>query len=554
MDVSHYEPQIYWQTVLGSDINFSFMKASQGTAIDDKFRQFWNESRGVMPRGAYHLFDGRYSVNSPTAQVNTFLAQLGGDLGELPLVLDIEGIYAWGTGAYCNWQSMKAFLQTLISHVGNKEIMIYTNVGSWDNYAPYGSDLDFFTQFGLWVANYGVTSPKIPRGWTGWRFWQYADNGVVNGIPDVKVDLDWFNGTKEEFEARYWYDTTVPNNDIVELWYDNKVTYTKGYRSSPRPFEFHTVRFKKSDLERVNVSDNKYLRTTGYYLTSRGCHIAVNGDEVIPYTQLPKGLGLADGSYYKADSGETNIQWDVDHNILGMSNKKFNAAYNAIGGSNILLENGVVHWSVLDEAPEPDPRTSIFWNANEYCIIMIDGRSNGLPGLGKAELAEFGRSLGMTHGHNLDGGDSSTLCFNVDGQAVVKNRLPDNKQYQRVNHVGFWIKAGTTPPPPPPSGENAMYRVEKQVGLRPTPSMYNSSIKNIPAGTEFESSIVQWVDEFGGIIFVYYEMGTDKGWLPMTYNGVVYVNVVEVPPTYEKPIALELEWPDGSINRYNIEG
>lgn len=47
---------------------------------------------------------------------------------------------------------------------------------------------------GLWVANWGVSSPSLPRAWTSYAFWQYADNGTVPGVVG-NCDLDTFNGS-----------------------------------------------------------------------------------------------------------------------------------------------------------------------------------------------------------------------------------------------------------------------------------------------------------------------------------------------------------------------
>jgi uncharacterized protein (TIGR03382 family) len=74
--------------------------------------------------------------------------------------------------------------------------MIYTAEGYWD--ASVAS-----TAFGsnpLWVANWGVTCPTLPTGWTNWDFWQDADNGTVAGITGA-VDLDEYNGTLAQLQT-----------------------------------------------------------------------------------------------------------------------------------------------------------------------------------------------------------------------------------------------------------------------------------------------------------------------------------------------------------------
>src|ERR1019366_5880374 len=74
--------------------------------------------------------------------------------------------------------------------------MIYTATGYW------GPDVGS-TAFGsdpLWVANWGVTCPALPTGWSNWVVWQYSDTGSVNGISGA-VDLDEFNGTLAQLQS-----------------------------------------------------------------------------------------------------------------------------------------------------------------------------------------------------------------------------------------------------------------------------------------------------------------------------------------------------------------
>lgn len=57
-----------------------------------------------------------------------------------------------------------------------------------------------FGRYPLWVAEYGVSSPKLPSGWTGWTFWQYSETGTVAGVSGA-VDLDVFSGSLADLQA-----------------------------------------------------------------------------------------------------------------------------------------------------------------------------------------------------------------------------------------------------------------------------------------------------------------------------------------------------------------
>lgn len=77
-----------------------------------------------------------------------------------------------------------------------------------------------------------------------------------------------------------------------------------------------------------------------------------------------------------------------------------------------------------------EPRTGIgYISPNHFIIIVVDGRkasySNGLT------LKEFAKEFldcGCVEAYNLDGGGSSTMCFNG---RIVNNPLGKNGAYER---------------------------------------------------------------------------------------------------------------------------
>jgi peptidoglycan endopeptidase LytE len=45
--------------------------------------------------------------------------------------------------------------------------------------------------------------PKQPSGWKDWKFWQYSEAAIVEGVTDdlnrpTKIDLNWFRGSEAE--------------------------------------------------------------------------------------------------------------------------------------------------------------------------------------------------------------------------------------------------------------------------------------------------------------------------------------------------------------------
>jgi lysozyme len=55
---------------------------------------------------------------------------------------------------------------------------------------------DSFGDYPLWVAEYGVNSPTVPKGWDNWIIWQHGQSGSVAGV-EGSVDLNVFKGGLE---------------------------------------------------------------------------------------------------------------------------------------------------------------------------------------------------------------------------------------------------------------------------------------------------------------------------------------------------------------------
>ena len=131
-----------------------------------------------VKRMPYAWFDPRYKVCPPEAQAASFLATLDkyGGMGALGPMIDIEdapaaGIYATsGVGS-----QIKKWLDVVEAELKVKP-RIYTNQSFVSNYLyNYYVKEDWLCDYGLVVANWGVTAPWVPQPWApnGWDAWQY---------------------------------------------------------------------------------------------------------------------------------------------------------------------------------------------------------------------------------------------------------------------------------------------------------------------------------------------------------------------------------------------
>jgi lysozyme len=191
VDVSHWDGTVNWSEVKAAGITFAFAKATESTGdLDDTFAANWAgmKSAGIV-RGAYHFFDPAVSASSQASYVLKTVGTL--EAGDLPIVLDFEQLN--GVSEATAVADAVTFLKAVTQATG-KTAILYMSAdflsGSYPALAPYT----------LWVANYGVSCPGMPSGWSTWSFWQSSDSGSVSGISDA-VDLDSFNGSLSALTA-----------------------------------------------------------------------------------------------------------------------------------------------------------------------------------------------------------------------------------------------------------------------------------------------------------------------------------------------------------------
>jgi GH25 family lysozyme M1 (1,4-beta-N-acetylmuramidase) len=198
VDVSHWQGRMDWSMAAVNGVHFAFMKASEGkTFADSQFATSWQNARtaGIL-RGAYHFYRFAYS---PIEQADHFLEVVGTDLGELPLVVDVEDTK--NNKSQTNTANdLKKCLEYLEQQTGRRPI-IYTAAWWWN---PHVGVAGWENGYPLWVANYtSADSPTMPRAWQTWLFWQFTSTGGGNlyGTTGSNIDQNWFNGSFSDLQA-----------------------------------------------------------------------------------------------------------------------------------------------------------------------------------------------------------------------------------------------------------------------------------------------------------------------------------------------------------------
>jgi GH25 family lysozyme M1 (1,4-beta-N-acetylmuramidase) len=197
IDVSVFQGKIDWNKVAGegtSDgqvISFAYMKASEGEDLTDgKFADNAQNSKGLLPRGAYHYLHARASADQTLKQADQFLKIINkSDYGlELPPMVDVEQKLA-GVTAEQAAESLNIFMAHVEEALGVRPI-IYTFPSYW-KFTMLDSDR-FSNSHKLWIANYGAKRsdngyempkrPMIPGKWSQFSIWQHSVKPGVSGI------------------------------------------------------------------------------------------------------------------------------------------------------------------------------------------------------------------------------------------------------------------------------------------------------------------------------------------------------------------------------------
>jgi GH25 family lysozyme M1 (1,4-beta-N-acetylmuramidase) len=205
-DVSNLTTVTSWPDVKAAGMTFVGVEAAQGKTItnslyDSQVTGATSAGLYVMPYvyadpgkvdGATQFTDGWNVINGIPGDPYV----VGGRM--LPIVLDMESdpvnfpnepCYGLSQSQMTSW--IQAFAAADLKQTGASPT-IYTDPSWWSSCIgttnPFGA-------YPLWIAEYGVSSPSIPSGWSSYTFWQSSDTGSVNGISGA-ADLDQMQGAQ----------------------------------------------------------------------------------------------------------------------------------------------------------------------------------------------------------------------------------------------------------------------------------------------------------------------------------------------------------------------
>lgn len=192
IDISHHQGTIDWAELAEEDVSFIFIKATEGGDFKDpRFKKNWNDAtKNNYDVSAYHYYS---MCKSGEEQANNLISTVPELHNNFAPVVDLE------FDNNCNssitnekfHQEFSIFIELLQAHY-HKSPIIYLTYNFYEKYIE-GNYLDC----PLWFRDI-YKEPKLTN--RKWQFWQFANRGHLDGIEGF-VDLNVFNGSKEEYEA-----------------------------------------------------------------------------------------------------------------------------------------------------------------------------------------------------------------------------------------------------------------------------------------------------------------------------------------------------------------
>lgn len=187
IDVSYWNGSINWADVAAQNIDFGYVKATQGIDYKDQlFDEHWlSLGKNSIKRGAYHFY---VPEDDPELQARFFINTVGStDNKMLPPMIDLEDVSMDNISKSEFQENVLRWLDLVEQHFHVAPI-IYT----YTYYAEQYLNNPKFARYKLWIAQYSDEKhPVLPPIWhsEGWHMWQYNSNDHLSGV-NGSIDID----------------------------------------------------------------------------------------------------------------------------------------------------------------------------------------------------------------------------------------------------------------------------------------------------------------------------------------------------------------------------
>ncbi|MDR2870514.1 MAG: SUMF1/EgtB/PvdO family nonheme iron enzyme [Deferribacteraceae bacterium] len=263
VDVSHHQGEIDWPTLAKQDIRFAYIKATEGGDFkDSRFVENWQGARVAgLATGAYHFYS---CTKTGEEQARNFIESVPLEADTLPPVLDLEcatlppewiGYMDSDNGYLDDVRSELHEWLSLVEARYSKQPVLYV---TYETYAAFIADSGF-EQYPIWIRSV-FTEPDSDELGRDWLLWQYSSRSRLDGyVGNEKfIDLNVFNGDKEQFEHWYKKMNIQPDDDLLSE------------RVAEVPANFVLVKggiFRMGSDSRDAEKPIHYARVTSFYMS-----------------------------------------------------------------------------------------------------------------------------------------------------------------------------------------------------------------------------------------------------------------------------------------------
>jgi len=212
-----------------SDGIMIIVKASQGKYADKRYSYYINE---IIPREimfcTYHFGDTNYNARESARfwaeQINSLPEDKYKSSKEITRHwLDVENAGFRNTSKIYNRQWIRDFLSEM-KKLTDVKIGIYTSYFGWNDNIAFMLEIH---ELDLWQADYD-SEPTPPENWSDygktWMIWQKCANctscggcGIDYGAASISIDINWFNGTIDDFNNWITGDEGMSSQEYEEL-------------------------------------------------------------------------------------------------------------------------------------------------------------------------------------------------------------------------------------------------------------------------------------------------------------------------------------------------
>lgn len=278
-DVSFYQGEINY-SVMRMQTDAIILRIGQNLWEDDEFERNYEQSkRNGMLVGGYWFYDDRIS---PRVQAEKLVEICVGKTFELELFIDWENSYG---GEFRGLQNVVAMME-LVEMAIQMGIFRAKGVGMYTGYYFFransnamsnASQYNYLKTRPLWLAWY-TNNPAdvlIPAPWTELNLWQFGTPNIDWGQQTEEIDMNWFNGTRQDFDSRYGEAGELPPmTEHMKL--ESNSSLTRSVRAQVAyPQVPHIVGSKTASLSATGHA--KALPTDKYVYASNITYIDNNG-------------------------------------------------------------------------------------------------------------------------------------------------------------------------------------------------------------------------------------------------------------------------------------